>query len=175
MTKTKLVVIGVVAVVALGVVVGLQQQALSRAGEENHVLRDQARHLREELDQVKRSAAVASGDAGNNVREHTELLRLRAEVTRLRRSGREAAEAKAPERPTRPVRNTRPAGAFMPAASWADVGAATPEAAFETLHWALRTGNRERFSQALLVAVAGDAGAGTDASRGSIAMAVAYL
>ncbi len=159
------------AAIGLGVLLALvflafsTQRTVARLRQENAALRReaaQAAQFREELDRLGRTNAATTSALE---RDRTELLRLRAEVTRLRRQLKDTASAPsaqpvslpgnpATSAPTPPA-PTPPTGAddgFLPADQWVDAGFGTPEAAFQTLQWAMRHGNQERMQQAFLIA-----------------------
>lgn len=162
--KTTAVVLGAAALVGSVAFTLLQYQTLSRLREETAVLRQEAAPvtgLRQENERLARANAAAEASSRN---ERNELLRLRAEVTRLRQQVNELAKAAPAPPPT--VTSVRPSpGApglastptpaapdgFLPADQWADVGLATPEAAFQTVQWAMRERNFERIQQAMLL------------------------
>lgn len=116
-----------------------------------------------------RSEAKAQADRIEGLRKaQDELLRLRAEVARLRsiapasvmtppNAGSTAGDSAStvvtvPREPLPAILST----AFTPSSAWADVGQATPEAALQTLLWAGRAHRSDRLQQ-LLTAPPGEA------------------
>jgi len=97
---------------------------------------------------------------------HAELMKLRAEVSQLRRERQEvvvtpkaapAPPAPAPVAPTpNPVTPPEPSvtpeenNGYLPRAAWRNVGQGTPEAALQTLQWALANGQVEHMDDLLL-------------------------
>jgi hypothetical protein len=79
-------------------------------------------------------------------KEHTELLRLRGEISMLRQLERQrpAIDTQRQASPTKPT----PAD-FVPSADWKEVGADTPGHAFQSFLAVLRTGDLGRIESAL--------------------------
>jgi len=152
------------ALLGLGAVVLRQQQQITRERLEAASLRQAAARAAEsQYENERLSQAKAPAARSLTPEEHNELLRLRSEVTRLRQRVEDltARSSPAPQSPSVPLRSSEPApqtvpanaltGEFLPAESWADVGFGTPEAALETMHWAMRHGAQDRMKQALLL------------------------
>lgn len=164
MSKNAVLAILAVALVGLGAILFLQQRQVAAERQQVAASRAeaaQAAELRRENERLSQANADAARSLSRE--ERNELLRLRGEVTRLRQQVKQltaAASLGQPPVPTAPAGPTpAPAtatgggGLFLPAEQWADVGLGTPEAAFQTLHWAMRHGNRERMQAAMLLPV----------------------
>jgi len=87
--------------------------------------------------------------------EASELLRLRNEVSQLRREKQESPRATSTT-PQTVKANTSgnfqwPVGQFLPKNEWRDVGFGSPEAAAQTLFWALLNTNGQRMLQGMVV------------------------
>jgi hypothetical protein len=165
MAKVGAVAIGAAALVGLAAAVLLQHQQISRLRREAEARRQEAvqvAELRRENERLSQADAQAARSLSGD--ERNELLRLRSEVTRLRQqvkgltaaSSRPQPPVTAPPPPAAGAAADRAAGGtvsdgFLPAELWADVGFGTPEAAFQTMHWAMRHGDQERMKQALFV------------------------
>lgn len=164
MKTSTVTVILVVALLGLGTAVLLQHRELDRVrleAEAARVAASEAAGLKRENERLTRANADATPSLSRE--ERNELLRLRAEVARLRQQVKQlpgTAPRPQPASPS-PTQSAGPAQApvavvpasdgFLPAEQWADVGLGTPEAAFQTLHWAMRHGNQERMQQAMVV------------------------
>lgn len=164
------------ALLGLGAVVLWQQRQVTRERLEAASLRQAAARAADLQHENERlSQASASTARSLTPEEHNELLRLRSEVTRLRQQVKDltARSSPAPQWSSVPLRPSEPAphtaaanaltGEFLPAESWADVGFGTPEAALQTMHWAMRHGAQDRMNQALLLP-AGTVPAGAEGS-----------
>ncbi len=136
-TKVK---IGLAAVLVAGVSTSLvmQYQSSARLRHEIASLRQQGAELERLREENQRLAARATApeETAKQQQERTELLRLRGEVSSLRARAAElskAREGRAKEAASKPAPADVP---LIPAESWANVGHATPSAAFQTLTWA---------------------------------------
>ena len=118
--------------------------------EQNKTLRQQQAPLTGQIEQLTReqyslsNRLAALRDDNERLKSNAaELLRLRGEVTRLRRQSKELAGAGAalqpPEKP-----GARP---FVPAEEFANAGLASPEATVKTLVWAARNKDKETLAK----------------------------
>lgn len=164
MKSSTITVILAVALLGLGTAVVLQHRQLASARQEAEAARAaaaQAAELKRENERLARANADATPDLSRA--ERNELLRLRAEVARLRQQVKQATGTAPRPQPSVPPppqsvgplqvpASVLPASdGFLPAEQWADVGLGTPEAAFQTLHWAMRHGNQDRMQQVMVV------------------------
>ena len=161
MSKAKTVLIGAVVLASVATPIIVQHQTSTR-------LKAQIEALRSQLAAVSQGqqadvAATDTGELERLRRENGELLRLRAEVATLRqrvaaipnspvesndrmnalKQASEAAEAKA-------LLAKSPEIPMVAAHQWANVGFATPAAAFQTLNWAIANRDTNAFGNALV-------------------------
>lgn len=152
----------------------LEQRAHTRLKTEQTVARAELDTLRDARETLERLETAQSRERERLRREQDELLRLRGEVTRLRESAAALPARTAPAGTgTRQTGQTgltegfagsgalvigppqAPAiapGVLLPPEAARDVGDSTPEAALESLIWAMREGNFERIIAAYLPA-----------------------
>lgn len=165
MNRLNVVVVGTVALIGGAAILVLQYQHVTRLRRETTMVRQEAVRaaaLQQEIERLKQANANAARSLSGD--ERNELLRLRSEVTRLRQQVKDAAMAAARSQapptasvpqPTESSAPSAPGGpgsdGFLPVEQWADVGFGSPEAALQTMHWAMRHGNQERMKQALLM------------------------
>jgi RNA polymerase sigma factor (sigma-70 family) len=154
MTMSKLQLsIGVAIVAALAIPLVIQQEALEKLREENAAIRQQSidsarlaaenQQLTSELDAVR---AAANQDT-------QQLAKLRQEVGMLRNN--EAASAQTGH--SGAVKSgsngdnklDAPTVPLLPVSKWANVGNATPEAAWQTVRWALLNNDTNTLAQAI--------------------------
>ncbi len=156
MTKLKLGIIGAIVVAGVATPLVIQHQAQVKLREVNASLRQQAgekdqlavenQRLSNQLAEAKTSRSLAG-------EQLSELVRLRAEVGTLRNQ----KPVPAQNHQERVVATTSdfqlqrqldaPTVTLLPAASWANVGTATPEASWQTLQWALAKRDINAFAQ----------------------------
>lgn len=150
MTKLKSAIVGALALAGVATPLVLSHQNQARLQQENKSLRENLARLSQlamengrlsnELQQAQ-SAQVTARD------QERELLRLRSEVGGLREQKREWDQLKA-----RPAVNENAAAAAnpnlpdrIPRAAWAFAGYGSPEAALESLAWAMSNGDVKTF------------------------------
>ncbi len=157
MTKLKLGIIGAIAVAGVVTPLVIQHQAQVKLREENASLRQQAgekdrlavenQRLSNQLAEAKTSRSLAG-------EQLSELVRLRAEAGSLR-NRKPAPAQNSQERlfATIHLQHQRqldaPTVPLLPAASWANVGTATPSASWQSLRWALAKQDVNTFAQAV--------------------------
>ena len=160
MTKLKLGIIGAIVVAGVATPLVIQHQAQVKLREVNASLRQQAgekdqlavenQRLSNQLAEAKTSRSLAG-------EQLSELVRLRAEVGTLRNRKPGPAQNRQERLVERVVATTSdfqvqkqldaPTVTLLPAASWANVGTATPEASWQTLQWALAKRDINAFAQ----------------------------
>jgi hypothetical protein len=106
-----------------------------------------------ELEQLRRENAELSAsrdDANELVRlraQQSELMRLRGEVGALREQARQLSAGRAKTSPTTAKTNPEPEGKeFISAEQWNEVGADTPERAFQSFLEVLKSGDATRIA-----------------------------
>jgi hypothetical protein len=130
----------------------LQQQTLNQLKQENAALRDQPIIVPAAAPVINSNVDPALPSA-----QFVELLRLRNEVAMLRRLSNEWAQTpKTPAATARTEQWPAPMAAAIPTERWADVGTSTPEAAAQTLLFALKAKNSNRVSEVLTWNVVGE-------------------
>jgi len=135
-TKVK---IGLAVVLMAGVSAPLviQHQAGSRLREELAVLRQRNAELDRRLLERPSPSSPLDGPGGQGrPQERDELLRLRAEVGSLRSQASNLASARSGTATANAPVTSGSEEPPVPAASWANVGLATPRTALQTLSWA---------------------------------------
>lgn len=145
MTMTKLQVSAVSALIVIGTATPflMQRQTVKALREENRALlaraesmglvRQQTEGLSNQLEQVQQAQALSRA-------QMAELMRLRGEVALLRRESQELARLRAERKAPAAVDEGKgdAGNPFLPAATWANVGADNPEGALQTLLWAAK-------------------------------------
>jgi RNA polymerase sigma factor (sigma-70 family) len=153
MAKVKTIAAGTVVIIGMATPLLLQHRTISSLRAENESLRAQAQPVQPQIAAATQDATLADAD-------RRELLQLRGEVARLRREQSKAASLEAENKRLRAQGKTPSAPAatqqFVPSDQWADVGFGSPAAALQTAHWAIRTGNIEKFKESMFI---------TDAAR----------
>lgn len=145
--------LGLVVIAGVTTPLVLQYRTISTLRAENDALRAQAA-IQQPLTQTQNEAP------GANEADKLELMRLRAQVSQLRTQqqeiGRLTDENKrlrsqtAASQPAQ--RKADPAlqvAEYLPREQWMDAGHATPQAALQTMAWAISTGNAEKFKQSV--------------------------
>jgi len=107
------------------------EAAARRAGD----LEAERERLARELAQARDARALSQGQL-------TELMRLRGEVGPLRRDSQDLARLRAEQLRTEATAQAA-ADDYLPAATWANVGAAKPESAIQTFLWAGKHGEKD--------------------------------
>lgn len=125
--------------------VGVKQSAIATARAEHRVLLEQSEAARK-LAEANKGVAPARGDEGELEKlraQNKDLPKLRNEVRQLRRQAEEMARLRA-ENQRLQEGILHPPSNYVSRASLADVGLGTPEAAVQTMFWALNQGNMRR-------------------------------
>lgn len=150
MTPTKLKIGILSSVVVIGLVTWLvrQQQSQNKLREKNRALQEQIDTFTQlAADNQTNSTAQSSSDA-----QVSELLRLRNEVGRLRQQSNELATLRAALATAKKIQSNKPESAAtraVPKEAWANVGYATPEAAFQTICFAMSKGDVQTFMESI--------------------------
>ena len=148
----KTLVTATLAAAALTAIYEVRQAGLLSA--ENQALRQQ--HS-EQVQQFQKERDEAS-DLQSRLRKEndrlqnaaSDLLKLRAEVTRLKAGEQELARFRAEnQRPASAA--AQPADTELPKDSWVDAGFATPQAVLRTRGWSVLNGNREKFKESVFI------------------------
>jgi len=137
----------VVASVAVLAGTGIYEaRQVSQLHDQVQTLRQQNEQQRQESESLSNRLAIAlraepaPAQSLPNAQFH-ELLRLRGEVSLLRRQSESLAKMLSERQ--------APVAEYEPSASWIDSGDATPEAAASTFAWAVRSGNGNRLAEIL--------------------------
>jgi RNA polymerase sigma factor (sigma-70 family) len=152
LTKLKAGVLGALVVAGAGTTLVLQHQSQSALRDENLALRQQVEQfaaIQADNARLSNQLANASQSAAFSKDQLSELMRLRGEVGQLRNQKNEIDKLGADNRQLRSGQNARSAAPpeeaagqdYFPKDSWAFVGYATPESAFQSTVWALRNGD----------------------------------
>jgi hypothetical protein len=110
--------------------------------------------LRQENEKLSAELARNHESPATDRRQLLELMRLRGQVTLLRRelsdSKRESARAAGSHAPQEAPKSdwNWPAGQFIPRANWVNAGFSKPEATIQTVLWAMATGAGDQFVNA---------------------------
>ncbi|HUR46962.1 MAG TPA: sigma-70 family RNA polymerase sigma factor [Candidatus Saccharimonadales bacterium] len=152
MQKLKATALTTLVLIGVGTPLVLQQQSVHRLRRENAALRDLQTNSKLESPATAANSLSASEEERLS-REHAELLRLRAETSRLRTQLQELARLQ--EANKKLLGNSSATNAaglnFVPSETWADVGFASPLDSLQTAHWAIRHGNIEKFKESVIV------------------------
>jgi RNA polymerase sigma factor (sigma-70 family) len=138
----------IVAIIAAGVATPLvmQYRAQVKLREENQLLRQQMAQLAPlsaENERLSKLIAEARQSKPPPSQPSRELLRLRGELGRLRQQNQDLAKLVADRQPAPAV--------FQPSSAWADAGSATPEAAAGTFAWAIKSGNKDKLAEVMML------------------------
>ena len=95
------------------------------------------------------SEAVDPDELATLRNEHTELLRLRGEIGLMRQQDRERRALQAENQPKHTPAAPKGSGEFVAADSWANVGAETPQNAFQSFMAVLKAGDPTRIESAI--------------------------
>ncbi len=153
MSKLKAIAVGTLLLSGIATPLFLQHQTISRLRADNRALRNHATEMTGAAAPPSGPASAATAtDLARAERERGELLRLRSEVGRLRAQARQENQ----RRQTPSAQDNRTADNYVRSDAWTNLGFATPQAALETAHWAVHTGNAAAFKESLVV---------TDAAR----------
>ncbi|MSU20679.1 MAG: hypothetical protein EXS30_04710 [Pedosphaera sp.] len=148
LTKTKRILVGIILSAAIVTPCVLHFQMKTRLSSEIEVLRQQNLDLTRLSEQSQRERKLEAQEFDGLRQEHKELVRLRGQVALLRARETELAQVQAENRQLKsdakkaPVAPEPPKVSALnpsrqPAEAWANVGFATPAAAFQTLSWAM--------------------------------------
>ena len=158
MSKFLFGILGVLVVAGFAVVLVRQQQTITP-------LRGQVQEAAQWREEITRLEALVKADQDELERarrEREELVRLRGEVAALRRnqglldksSAQSAPAANSAASNLSPAEQAllgkSPEIAMMPAASWTNAGLTTPDAAFQTLNWAVANRDTNVLGRALI-------------------------
>lgn len=139
MGKAKSIAFGAVIVAAVTTPLVMQYGSVARLRAENADLRQQLAVAPPTEPLVPAAAAP----------DNRELLRLRAEVARLRRESVGTQQAR-PESKPAPPPNTPPVERVA-SELWTDRGFASPMDTLQTAHWAIRNANRDKFRESIFI------------------------
>ena len=147
----------IVVAVAASVPLAFQHQSATRAEAEINALREQINGYGKRMGELSNQLAGAREGQQLTSNDASELAELRGENQSLREQLRKAASTAAQSsRPVTPAAPTNfqqvleaPTVPMIPAASWTNGGDATPEAAFQTLYWAIANHDTNTFSRTL--------------------------
>ena len=152
MTPTKLKIGILSSLVAIGLATWLvrQHEFQNELRRENRALQEQVNGFTQlAVDHQTNSAAQSFSNA-----ETSELLRLRNEVGRLRDQSNELANLRAALATEQKVQNIKPSftptrSEAIPKGAWTNAGYATPEAAFQTICFAMSKGDVQTYLNSL--------------------------
>ena len=151
MASTKLKVTTITAVLAAaGTALVLQHQAGNQLRADNTDLQRRVAQLTEEAQAARRTSARHADELADLRQSQAELLRLRGEVSALRRAAHPPQATVGKLKPTATTADVPPAtGSFLPAETWANVGDATPEDALQSFFWRVRQGRHDELADAI--------------------------
>src|SRR5690242_403041 len=155
MTKLKLGVIGAVAVASVATPLVIQHQAQVKLREQNQSLREQVEHLSQlKTENARLADLVAEANRAQALSKDqlSELMKLRGEVGMLRKQRKEVEkqsflvhdETSPAAEPPKVLSSQT-----IPRDSWAFAGYATPEAALQSVAWAMSRGDVKTFFASL--------------------------
>jgi TolA-binding protein len=151
MTTLQKAVVGAVLAVGIGGVWYQAQEAARlrrRLATVESASQQQAQQLDSQRDQLAAKVVALSAESERSQSNLAEMVRLRAELARLRATRQENLAAK----PAAELQATpQPTKLQIPKDTWADAGLETPEAALKTRGWCVVNGNRERFKESVFV------------------------
>ena len=156
MTKLKLGIISAIALAGVATPIVFQYQTQAKLRDENTLLREQLlvqAQLVLDNQRLSNQLAEAKGSSSLTAQQRSELIRLRGEVGALRnqtptRGQSRQANGASPKNAGQlqdPL--AAPTVPLLPAENWANVGIATPEAAWQTLRWAFTKHDTATFAQ----------------------------
>lgn len=147
MSKLKTSAVAALIAAGIGTPLVLQHQTIERLRAGQSPLEAAARRagdLEAERERLARELAQARDARALSQGQLTELMRLRGEVGPLRRDSQDLARLRAEQLAKRTDAVTPASGAdYLPAATWANVGAAKPESAIQTFLWAGKHGEMD--------------------------------
>ena len=139
----------ILAIGLIALIVGLVVQTLRlrQSAAKNQQLESQIAELRSVAAAAGASPGAATSSDGE---DRTELLRLRNQVAQLRAATNELHELRAGiHHSPASSRATQPAAEFVPRESWTFAGYATPEAAFQSMFFAMSQRDQNAFVETL--------------------------
>ncbi len=149
MSKLKISAISALVLAGVATPLVIQQQQITRLRRANQTIQEQARQanvLRGENEKLSAQLSETRQNQELSKAQLSELLRLRGEVGPLRQDSQDLARLRARQlaeqaaaAPTQPATPRD----FVPAASWANVGADKPDAAIQTFFWAGKQGEKD--------------------------------
>ncbi len=156
MTKLQAGIVGAIVVASVATPLVVQHQSETKLREENEVLRQQVSQIAQSyVENTRLSNLVARAKESQSLSEGqlSELLRLRGEVGLLRDQTNELARLRQENRQLRSAltsgQNSQavppPSEALIPRAAWAFVGYGTPEAALQSVMWAMNKGDVQTY------------------------------
>ena len=152
MSKLKTSILGALVVAGVATPLVISHQTQSRLLQENESLRQQVAQLSKfpaENERLSNEVAQAQSSQALAKQQASELLRLRGELGTLRQQQKESDRMKAAlatERTRLPEMTDRRAKTDnIPRESWAFVGYASPEAALQSVVWAMSKGDLKTF------------------------------
>ena len=145
----------------ISIPVAMHYQSDGKLRSEIEELRQQNQELARLREQSEKERKTEAADLERLRQEHGELLRLRGQISTLRSRETEVAQLQAENRQLKTAAqkstaapnppNAAPSNApRQPAESWANVGFATPAAAFQTLNWAISHQDTNVFASGLI-------------------------
>jgi RNA polymerase sigma factor (sigma-70 family) len=151
-TKLKTIAVSAVVVAGVGTTFVLEHQSQTRLRDENRNLSEQADQFKGlQSENARLSNQLASVQQGQSLSKEqlSELMRLRGEVASSRNQKNELEKLSGENRQLRSAANPRPTDRpeaavdqdNLPKESWAFVGYATPESAFQSAVWAISIGD----------------------------------
>jgi RNA polymerase sigma factor (sigma-70 family) len=153
MAMTKLqIAVSAIAVASLGTALVIEHQAEEKLREEKAALVSQVEQLTSLRDENQRSTSAQGSNSLPND-QFSELLRLRGEVSGLRRQTNELAKLQAENRQLKAAGSQRSNSVadapLIPKESWQFAGYADPESAFQSAMWAVNNANAETWLASL--------------------------
>ncbi|MEO5802300.1 MAG: sigma-70 family RNA polymerase sigma factor, partial [Verrucomicrobiota bacterium] len=148
MTKLKLGIISAVVVAGVATPLVMQHQAIARLRSENNALQQKSAPT------VESSAPAANAEDLERIqKERRELYRLRGEVGQLRNRMKDLSKLQEENGRLRPARHVGGEDEinYNKSEMWADHGFGSPLDALQTLHWAVHTGNIEKFKESIVI------------------------
>jgi RNA polymerase sigma factor (sigma-70 family) len=132
----------------------IQHQSQARLQRENEILRKQLTQSQAADQALSLAATQTTATADSPSNQTAEVLKLRAEITALRQQNQAGNHAQPNSHSTRliqpdskvPAVLEAPTVALSPSTSWANLGSASPEAAMQTLYWAMSRHDQNAFS-----------------------------
>jgi RNA polymerase sigma factor (sigma-70 family) len=157
MTTLSKIIIGTTLTVAIGTGIYQARQTSALRSQVESLQQQQTSQLEQQQQERDATATRLAALQDENERAKAnsdELLRLRAEVVRLRTNPPNASQpSSAATNETEAPTQTAAAETELPKDSWRDAGFASVQSALQTRGWAVLTGNRERFKESVFITV----------------------